>query len=152
MGKKVVVAQTPKRFTLTQADPNVSLATSFGASWVDAFTYECPQNTHLVLQAGDHFSVKFYDSADVEYVAPDALVKIEVRDPSGRSVERIYGPANYKKSSEFQDGDKKCHLRLEHPLVVNPGDKLVIMNLDSTGMDTASMANSFFSLETTQLK
>ncbi len=152
MAKIAKVTRTARRFLLTQSDPNISLATAFGTGWVDAFTYECPQNSNLILQAGDKFSAKFYDSADVEYVAPDALVKIEVRDPSGRSVERVYGPANYKKSAEFQDNDKKCHLRLEHPVLVNPGDKLVVMNLDSTGMDTASMANSYFALETTQLK
>jgi hypothetical protein len=95
--------------------------------------------------------MKAYDSADVEYVAPDALVQIEVRDPSGQKKILIYGPANYLSSKEFQQYSKMAKLKLEQPVQVNPRDYIVFMTLDSTGMDAASVANSYSLLVTTKI-
>lgn len=138
-------------FRLTDDDPNITADSVFGTSWRDTWSFRCPQHMSVLLKKGDPFAIKAYDSGDVEYVAPDALVKIEARDPSGQKVELIYGPENYLSATEFQQGSKKAKLNLEHPVLIKPRDFLVVMTLDSTGMDSASIANSFFELLTTKV-
>ena len=140
-----------KPFRLTQMDPDVTQDTVFGTTWRDTWDWRCPSKKTVVLKKGDRFSCKAYDSADVEYVAPDALVRIEVRDPSGDKVTRVYGSANYIKSRERQDNKKRAKLDLEQPCIVRPRDHIVVMTKDDTGMDTASIANSYFEVITGQI-
>jgi len=138
-------------FRLTDDDPNITADSVFGTTWRDTWSFRCPQHMSILLKKGDCFSAKVYDSGDTEYVAPDALVKIEVRDPSGQKVELIYGPENYLSVKEFQQLSHKAKLNLEHPVMVKPRDFIVVMTKDSTGMDTASMLTSFFELQTTKV-
>ncbi len=140
-------------FKITESDPNITADATFGTTWRDTWTFKCPPHMKILLRNGDKFSCKVYDSADVEYVAPDAQVRIEVRDPSGNRILRVFGENNYVSCSEFQQLSKKAKLRLKtsSPILVNARDKIVIMTKDSTGMDAASIANSFFALETSRI-
>ncbi len=139
------------KFRLLDTDPNITEDATFGATWRDTWKFQCPSHMRIMLQKGDLFSLKAYDSADVEYVAPDALVQIEVRDPSGQRKVLIYGPANYLSSKEFQQNSKMAKLRIAQPVEVRPRDYIVFMSLDSTGMDAASVANSYCRLVTTKI-
>lgn len=135
-----------RSYRITQNDPNITKDTVFGTTWRDTFSLQIPQGMCVALKKGDPLSMKVYDSADVEYVAPDALVKVEARDGSGRNVRNIFGPANYTRVVEFQDAKKRARLDLDNPIILVPNDFLVFMTLDSTGMDTASIANSYMEL------
>lgn len=141
----------PTKFRLVDTDPNITEDAAFGTTWRDTWKFQCPSHMEILLQKGDAFSLKAYDSADVEYVAPDALVQIEVRDPSEQKKINVYGPANYLSSSEWQDMAKMAKLRLNAPIVVRPRDFIVFMTKDSTGMDSASVANSYARLVTTKI-
>ena len=100
------------QFRLTEDDPNITADATFGTGWRDTWKFRCPQHMSIVLKPGQRFSAKLYDSADAEYVAPDALVKVEVRDPSEQQAIIDYGPDNYKRSSDFQDIKKRRCLRI----------------------------------------
>ena len=139
-----------QKFRLLDTDPNVTEDSSFGTTWRDTWDFECPSHMMIYLQKGDLFSLKAYDSGDVEYVAPDAEVKVEVRDPSGQKKILVYGPANYLSSDEFQEYKKMAKLRIDQPIAVKPRDHIVIMTKDSTGMDAASVANSYARLMTSR--
>ena len=139
------------KFRLVDTDPNITEDAAFGATWRDTWLFQCPSHMRIVLQKGNLFSLKAYDSADVEYVAPDALVKIEVRDPSEQRRILVYGPANYISSKEFQTLSKVAKLRINQPIEVKPRDKIAFMTKDSTGMDAASVANSYCRLITTKV-
>jgi len=140
-----------QKFRLVDTDANVTEDSTFGATWRDTWDFECPSHMRIMLQKGDLFSLKAYDSADVEYVAPDALVKIEVRDPAGQRKILVYGPANYVSSSEFQQLTKMAKINIEQPIEVKPRDHIVFMTKDSTGMDSASVANSYCRLVTSRV-
>ena len=141
----------PTKFRLADTDPNIVEDSTFGATWRDTWKFQCPSHMRIMLQKGDVFSLHAEDSADVEYVAPDALVKVEVRDPSEQRKINVYGPANYISSKEFQNITKKVKLQLEVPIKVEPRDFIVFMTKDSTGMDAASVANSYCLLITTKI-
>uniref|UniRef100_A0A6M3JS21 Uncharacterized protein n=1 Tax=viral metagenome TaxID=1070528 RepID=A0A6M3JS21_9ZZZZ len=145
------MAEVKKKFTLYDSDPNVTEDSTFGATWRDTWSWQCPDHLKVLLQPGDEFSLKAYDSSDVEYVAPDALVEVLVRSAGGEVYERIYGPANYTSSADFQDHKKIRKLQLDHPILVKPRDKIVFRTYDSTGMDAASVANSYCRLVTTKI-
>ena len=140
-----------QKFRLVDTDPNITEDSTFGATWRDTWDFECPSHMRVILQPGDLFSLVCYDSSDVEFVAPDALIKIEVRDPSGQKKILAYGPANYTSSSEYQEYKKMAKLRIEQPIEVKPRDHIVIMTYDSTGMDSASVANSYARLMTSRI-
>ena len=138
-------------FSLKKTSSGITEDSTFGATWRDTWSWECPENRAVELATGDLFFFVGYDSSDVVYVGPDALVKIVVRNPGGDNITRIYGGddgANYIKSSEVQDRNLMARLDLEHPVRVNPRWKIVIMTYDSTGMDAASVATSQFQLIT----
>ena len=139
------------KFRLLDSDPNVTEDSVFGTTFRDTWDFECPSHMRILLQAGDQISMKLYDSGDTEYVAPDALVKVEVRDPSAQKKILVYGPANYLSSDNFQDQLKIALLRIEQPIEVKPRDHIVLMTKDSTGMDSASVANSFARLITSRI-
>jgi len=141
-----------EKFKLTDQDPNITADSTFGTTWRDTWKYQCPPKWILHLQKGQRFSLKAYDSSDVEYVAPDAQVKIEVRGPVGQNIINIYGPANYLSSDDFQDEKKVALLNLDQEVIVKPRDLLVFMTKDSTGMDAASILTSFASLTTLREK
>ena len=137
-----------KAYRITQNDPNITKDAAFGTTWRDTFKLQVPQGMCVVLKKGDPLSMKLYDSADVEYVAPDALVKVEARDAAGRNVRNVFGPANYTRVVEFQDTGKRARLDMDNPILLVPNDFLVFMSLDSTGMDAASILNSYMELMT----
>lgn len=138
-------------YHITQDDPNITVLTSFGTGWDDAWEWECPDNMRILIEDGNLFSAELYDSADAEYVGPDAEVQIVVRDASDHEIMRIFGPDNYCRVTEWQSFKSRAKLRLEQPVVVEPGSKIVVRTKDSTGMDTASIANSQFILETSRI-
>ena len=143
-----------KPFRLLKTDPNITADSTFGASWRDTWSWECPENVSVELAKGDLFFAILYDSADAVYLGPDALVKVVVRSPGGEDVTRVYGGddgANYIKSSEVQDRNLMAKLNIDHPVVVKPRWKIVVMTYDSTGMDAASIATSHFQLQTHKL-
>lgn len=143
-----------KPFRLLKTDANITTDSTYGATWRDTWSWECPENVNVELAKGDSFFAKLYDSADTEYLGPDGLVKIVVRSPGGEDVTRIYGGddgANYIKSKEIQDRNLMAHLDLDSPVIVRPRWKIVIMTYDSTGMDVASIATSTFELMTHKL-
>ena len=139
------------KFRLTNKDPNITTLATFSTGWDDSWKYRVPQHTMILLRPGDLFSAYCTDSADVEYVAPDALVKIEVRDPSASIVRLVYGPANYLSSTEFQNVTSKRKLQIEEEIKVLPTQWIVIATKDSLGMDTASIAADYFELLTTKI-
>ena len=140
-----------KKFTLTDNDPNVTEDATFGTGWRDTWVFQCPDHMQILLQPGDEFSLHAEDSADVEYVAPDALVEVIVRSAGGEIYERVYGPENYLSGNNFQDHTQIRKLMLDHPVLVKPRDKIAIRTSDSTGMDAASVINSYFRLVTTKI-
>lgn len=140
-----------QKFRLLDTDANITEDAAFGATWRDTWDFECPSHMSILLQKGDLFSLKAYDSADVEYVAPDAIIKIEVRDPSGQKKILVYGPENYISSKEFQEYKSMAKLRIDQPIEVRPRDHIVFMTYDSTGMDAASVANSYCRLMTSRI-
>lgn len=140
------------QFRLTDADPNITKDAVFGtAVWRDTWKFRCPQHMQIVLQPGDLFSAYINDSADAEFAAPDALVKIEIRDPSEESIQLIYGPNNYLANNNFQDIKQLRPLQIEHPVVVKPRDWIVVATKDDLGLDAASIAASYFQLLTTKV-
>lgn len=139
------------KFRLADTDPNITEDSTFGTTWRDTWLFTCPSHMQVILRKGDKFSLKAYDSGDVEYVAPDAEVKIEVRDASEQKKILVYGPANYLSSDEFQDSKKVALLRIDQEIRVKPRDKIVFMTKDSTGMDSASVANSYCQLITSRI-
>lgn len=143
-----------KPFRLIKTNANITEDATFGATWRDTWLWECPENMMVSLERGDTFFAVLYDSADAVYLAPDALVKVVVRDPSGQDVTRIYGGddgANYIKSREVQDRNLMAKLDLDTPVIVKPRWRIVIMTYDSTGMDAASVATSHFELMTSKI-
>lgn len=138
-------------YRITQDDPNITADSTFGATWRDTWKYRVPQHLQVLIKPGDIFSVKLYDSGDVEYVKPDALVQLEVRDPSEQTKELLYGPGNYAALTSFQQRSYRRKLTIEKPILIKPRSWIVVMTYDSTGMDSASIANSFFELLTTKL-
>ena len=139
------------KFQLRDTDPNITEDSTFGATWRDTWKFQCPSHMRIVLRAGDLFSIMAYDSGDVEYVAPDALVKIEVRDPSEQRKVLVYGPSNYVSATEFQRGSYMAKLKVDREVNVGPRDYIVFMTKDSTGMDAASVANSYCRLTTRKI-
>ncbi len=139
------------KFRLVDTDPNITEDTTFGTMWRDTWKFQCPSHMRLLLQNGDLFSIKAYDSADVEYLAPDGIVKIEVRDPSEQKKILVYGPSLYNSCKEFQRASYTAKLQLDNPVNIGPRDYVVVMTKDSTGMDSASVANSYFRLATTKV-
>ena len=140
-----------QKFRLVDTDPNITEDSTFGTTWRDTWKFRCPQHMSLLLRPGDRFSIYLSDSGDSEYAAPDALVKIEVRNPSEERVEIVLGPDNYISCTEFQQDSKKARLRIEHEILVKSRDWIVVMTKDDTGMDSASVANSYFELITTRV-
>ena len=141
------------KFRLVDTDPNITEDSTFGTTWRDTWKFQCPSHMIIMLKDGDHFSIKAYDSADVEYAAPDCLVKIEVRDPSEQKKILVYGPSNYNSAKEFQRASYKAKLKLRKTgqVRVEPRQYIVFMTKDSTGMDAASVANSYCRLKTTKI-
>ena len=140
------------QFRLTENDPNITADATFGTTWRDTWKFRCPQHMKVVLQPGDLFSAHIQEaSAGGEVAAPDALVKIEVRDPSEQRIELAYGPDNYLSSNNFQQYSYRRKLRLEHPIVVNPRDWIVVATKDNVGLDSTSIAISYFELVTTKV-
>ena len=139
------------KFQLRDTDPNITEDSVFGTTERDTWKFQCPSHMRLILKPGDRFSLHAEDSGDVEYVAPDALVRIEVRDPSEQRKINVYGPANYISSSEFQDINKMAKLQIDQPIEVKRRDFIVVMTTDSLGMDSASVANSYCRLTTTKV-
>ena len=139
------------KFELIDTDPNITEDSTFGTGWRDTWKFRCPQHMEIVIRNGDLFSLKAYDSGDSEYAAPDAIVKIEVRDPSEERTLLIYGPANYTASDEFQDVKSTAEIRLKQEVRVRPREYIVFMTKDDTGMDAASVANSYCRLLTTKI-
>lgn len=145
-----------QRFKLVDTNSNIVEDSTFGTTWRDTWDYECPSKMMILLQNGDLFSLKAYDSADVEYVAPDAEIKIEVRDAAGQKKILVYGPANYISSKEFQEKKKMAKLRLDKKtmpdgITVKPRDHIVFMTKDTTGMDSASVDTSYCRLMTSRV-
>ena len=140
-----------QKFRLVDTDPNITEDSTFGTTWRDTWDFECPSHMRILLQKGDLFSLAAYDSGDAVYVDPDTQVKIEVRDPSGQKKILAYGPACYVSSSEFQQMTKMAKLRVDQPIEIKPRDHIVFMTKDSTGMDAASVANSYCRLITSRI-
>lgn len=143
------------QFRLLDTDPNVTEDSSFGTTWRDTWDWQCPSNMKVILRKGDRFSLYAEDSGDAQYdtgwAACAAFVKIEVRDPSGQKKINVYGPAVYKSSIEFANISLMAKLNLDAPIVVNPRDRIIFMTKDGTGMDSASVANSYCRLITTKV-
>ena len=147
-----MVANAVERpYRITQNDPNITADSTFGTAWRDTWSLQVPESMSILLKAGDTLAMKLYDSGDSEYACPAAMVKVEARDPSGRNVRNIFGPAMYDRVKEFADKTKKAQLTLDQPVLLKPNDFLVFMTLDDTGMDTASIANSFMEVMTSRL-
>ena len=139
------------QFRLTDDDPNITDDAVFGTTWRDTWKFRCPQHMVLILKPEDIFSAYIEDSGDAEIAAPDALVKVEVRDPSEQRIELVFGPDNYISSSNFQEMSNRRKLRIEHKIIVNPRDWIVIATKDNTGLDAASILNSYFELITSKV-
>jgi len=131
-------------YQIRQTDPNITADATFGTTWRDTWSWQCPENLHVLIKAGDTISFYIEDGGDVEIAAPDAQVKIEVRDPSGSTVRLAYGPSNYISAKEFQDKTKKAKLWGRHEILVKPREKIVFAIKDNVGLDAASILNSFF--------
>ncbi len=138
-------------YRITQDDPNITALTTFTTNLEDTWKYRVPQHLQILIKPGDIFSVKVYDSGDAEYVWPDALIQLEVRDPSEQTKELLYGPDNYNSLNQFQQKSKRRKLTIEKPILLKPRSWIVFMTKDSTGIDTASMANSYFEFLTTKI-
>lgn len=138
-------------YRITQNDPSITADSSFGVTWRDTWSLQVPENMSILLKAGDTIAMKLYDSGDAEYACPAAMIKIEARDSSGRNIRNIFGPAMYARLKEFADRTKKAVLTLDQPVLLEPNDFLVFMTKDDTGMDSASIANSFMEFMTSRL-
>jgi len=137
------MAPREQRFQLVDTDPNITEDSTFGTTRRETWKYKVPDGTEIILSKGDEFSLYAEDSGDAEYTDPGALVQIEVRDASEQKVINVYGPNNYKCSTEFQERKKIAKLQLDAPIRVKSREYIVILTTDDTGMDSASVANSY---------
>ena len=138
-------------FLLTDDDPNITADATFGTTWRDTWKFRCPAGMRILLRKGDTLSVYVLDSGDAEIAAPDALVKVEVRDPSEQNIVLAYGPDNYLSATEFQNAAKKRKFQLDEPIVVKPREWIVVATKDNLGLDSASILTSYFNLQTTKV-
>jgi len=130
-------------FHLTNADANVTEADGTAATWSDIFKYQVPQGVTHMLNSEHTFS-GYVEDASAEVAAPDAQVKIEVRDPSEQDKRPVYGPAMYTMSTEFQDRDLMAHLNCPAGGVqVTPRSWIVVMVNDDGTIDAS---DSYFDL------
>ena len=130
-------------FHLTDSDPGITAAAGVAATWSDIWKYQVPQGVTHVLRTEHTFSA-YIEDGSAEITAPDAQVKIEVRDPSEQDKRPVYGPAMYSRSIEFQDRDKMAHLNiLPGGLAVKPRDWIVVMVNDNGTID---QTDSYFDL------
>ncbi len=140
------------KFQLTDLDPNITEDGVFGAAkWCDTWSFQCPENMGILLKPGDYFSMKMYDTGDAEMAAPDAQVKLEVRDPSGQVVGVVFPPENYLSVKEFQQYSKMAQLWIEQPILVTPRSKIVVMTKDDLGTDASGIVLSYARLITTKV-
>ena len=144
----MAIATVPKErpFRLTDDDPNITADSTFGTTWRKTWKFQCPEGMVVILKPGDTFSAVAYDSADVEYVAPDAEIKVEVADPSENTTVLVYGPANYLSSTNFQQYTHKRKLRILTKVRVETNHWIIVSTRDSLGMDAASILTSYFVL------
>lgn len=133
-------------------DGNVTALTSTtAAKWEDVYKFRCPENMQVILKAGDIISA-YLEATAAQIAAPDAQVRIEVRDASEEKRERVFGPENYLAIIEFQDMSSRAKLKLEHPVLVRPRDYIVIMVKDDTAMDATDISTTNYGvLETTKI-
>lgn len=130
-------------FHLTDADANVSGANTTAATWSDMFKYQVPQGVVHLLKP-EHTISAYLKDASLEITAPDAQIKIEVRDPAEQDKVVVFGPAMYQRVKEFQDKTKMAHLAVPtagHP--VRARDWIVIMVKDDAAVIAAT---SYFDL------
>ena len=130
-------------FHLTDADANVTAAAGVPDTWSDIWKYQVPQGvTHLL--KSEHTISAYIEDAGAEIAAPDAEVKIEVRDPSEQDKRPVYGPAMYVMSTEFQDRDLMAHLNCPASgIQVTDRSWIVIMVKDGGTID---QTDSYFDL------
>jgi len=130
-------------FHLTDADGNVTAASGTAAVWSDIWKYQVPQGVAHILKP-EHTLSAYIEDAGAEIAAPDAEIKVEVRDPAEQDKEVVYGPAMYIRSTEFQDRKKMAHLNV--PAAGKPvraRDWVVVMVKDGGTID---QTDSYFDL------
>jgi|GEM_PF-3261602 len=144
---------TPKLapFRLNQRDGNVTAAIGVADLWSDVWTYEVPQGTGIVLQAGDTLSAFLATAPATEVVDPELNhVRVEVRDPSGLSIDQVFGPALYLRVQEFVNRNTIARLGVSAPVKVYPRQRIVICVLSPQIVAVAADA-SYFDLHTSKV-
>lgn len=134
-------------FHITQSDGNITSSNGTANTNSDIWVYEVPLGTGIIIQAGDQLSAYLKD-ASAECGGYDCYVTIEVRDPSGLSVEQVFGPALYARVKEFQDRNKIAKLGVPEPVKVYPRQKIVVVVKDN---GTVTVANCYFDLFTSKV-
>lgn len=130
-------------FHLTDAVAQVTAAAGVPATWSDIWKYQVPQGVTHLLKSEHTFSA-YVEDASTEIAAPDAEIKIEVRDPSEQDKRPVYGPAMYVMSTEFQDRDLMAHLNCPAGgIQVTDRSWIVIMVKDGGTID---QTDSYFDL------
>ena len=136
-------------YNLNDDDGNITEADGTASTWSDIWKWQCPQGVSLLMQSKDTISA-YIEDASAEIAAPDAQVKVEIRDPSEQDKRPIYGPAMYLRSAEFSDSETKAHLNIPAGgLVVKPRDWVVVVVNDGGTIDAS---DSYFNLATTRIR
>lgn len=135
-------------FHLTNADPGITSADGTADTWSDIFKYQVPQGVTHMLKPEHTFSAYFNDGSEI--AAPEAQVKIEVRDPSEQDKRPVFGPAMYARVKEFSEKSKLAKLNVSSDgMQVKPRDWIVVMVKDN---GTVAAADSYFDLHINRIR
>jgi len=136
-------------FRINQRDGNITAADGVANLWSDIWTYDVPLGTGIILQSGDTIAAFLATAAGVEVADPPLnYVRLEVRDPSGLSVDWAFGPALYVKIQEFQNRNTMARLGVPGPLKVYPRQRIAICVLSP---QVVTEADSYFDLFTSKV-
>ena len=134
-------------FQLTDNDANVTEADGTASTWSDIWDYEVPIGEAIRLTSEHTFSA-YLENASAEVSNTTCSVRIEVRDPSGQDVVRIFGPALYIKVKEFSERPLLAHLGVAE-LTVRERQHIVVQANDDGAIDAS---DSYFQLHITRVR
>ena len=97
----------PMEHSITQADPNVTLATGTAALMTDIATYKVPRHTAILIRPEDILAAYLKD-ASAEALVTDTF-ELVVRDPNSLTNE-VIAQGGYNRIKEFTDRNKTLKL------------------------------------------
>lgn len=99
------------KFTITQADPNVTASTATAAKMTEIYRFVVPRGTELKIQPHDEISMYLKD-ASAEAVNTDSW-ELAIED-ANRLTKKIIASGIYLEAKEFQDHNKTKKIGATH--------------------------------------